>query len=75
MSGQVQGHTAMRVAAGRGAQPAAHDDRGGLLQRHDGPGHAKCSCREVSGESLPTGAARRRWHGRHKEQVSGVAWA
>ena len=37
-------------------------------------GRCGCTCGTLS-EILPTGAARRRWHVRHREEAGGAPWS
>jgi len=62
----------MTVVPGHGlvSEGAAHDDAGARLWAHTGnAGRGKCSCGELS-ESLASGAARKAWHRRHKDDVT-----
>lgn len=64
------GHTAVR-APDHGPLPHLADGSP-ILGREHGPGHAKCSCGEVSPESLTSSHAREMWVRRHKEEIVGV---
>ena len=60
-SARVSGHT-LRY------EGAAYRSDGMPERRHNGWGHGKCSCGELSG-ALANTAERKRWHRRHKAEV------
>lgn len=70
----VPGH---EIGAAAWGSPAPHDAVGAQLSgvARTAPGHARCTCGEVSAESLPSGAARLRWLKRHREEIAGVPWS
>lgn len=62
---RVVGHSLLR-------EGAIYDESGHLPYgqvNRSGPGRAKCECGELSWV-LPSGAARKRWHAGHKEEVA-----
>lgn len=71
----IEGHCAVRANVGD-TSPAPHDAAGARLERPGtgGDGHAKCMCGALSDE-LPSANARRRWHTRHKEEVTMAPWS
>lgn len=40
-----------------------------FMRMGSGPGKGKCSCGAESSETLPTTAARQRWHREHKQAI------
>lgn len=69
----VPGH---EIGAAAWGSPAPHDADGSQLPGpRTAPGYARCTCGELSAESLPTGAARLRWLKRHREEIAGVPWS
>lgn len=60
---RVEGHTLWY-------EGAVHDASGLVVLpiRRGGRGRGRCSCNALS-EMLDSGAARRRWHRRHKQEV------